>query len=94
MKKDLIFVPRHPEPGDTVIIVTRIHNYSLKDLYENVSIQYFLVAHVCVVAACFLLVVLLLQPTSIQTKCREQGPVVFFSWFFRPPIVLFFSGGP
>lgn len=40
--KDLIFVPRHPEPGDTVIIVTRIHNYSLKDLYENVSIQYFL----------------------------------------------------
>ncbi len=40
--KDLIFAPRHPEPGDTLSILTRFHNYSLKDLNENISIQYFL----------------------------------------------------
>lgn len=40
--KDIIFVPTYPEPGDTVRIITRIHNYSLMALNKNFTLQYFL----------------------------------------------------
>ena len=37
--KGLIFAPAYPSPGDTVSILTRIHNYSLKNLNEAISVQ-------------------------------------------------------
>jgi hypothetical protein len=38
----IIIEPRGAEPGDTVTLFTRVHNYSLKAIEKPIKVQWFM----------------------------------------------------
>jgi hypothetical protein len=40
--REIVFIPSHPSPGDTVLITARVHNFSLNPTIDTVKVSFYL----------------------------------------------------